>query len=183
MILLAALNQAPPAAPAQPGQPPMPEIRDIAPPVDIFPYPTWMVVVAAILALAVLAGIVALIVKKVRDKPKPPPPTPREIALRELEALRPQVERQTPYDFSIAVSDVLRSFIGRQYRLHAREQTSAEFLSAISRSVKFSENEKSLLAAFLERCDLIKFARIDATSADSAQLLESAMKLAQGERI
>ena len=118
-----------------------------------------------------------------RDKPKPPPPTPREIAIRELEALRPQVEQQTPYDFSIAVSDVLRSYIGRQYRLHAREQTSTEFLSTISRSVKFSENEKSLLAAFLERCDLIKFARIDATSADSAQLLESAIQFAHGERI
>lgn len=183
MILLAALNQAPPAPPALPGEAPMPEIRDIAPPMDIFPYPPWMVVVAAILALAVVAGLVALIVKKMRDQPKPPPPTPREIATRELEALRPQVERQTPYDFSIAVSDVLRTFIGRQYRLHAREQTSAEFLSAISRSVKFSENEKSLLTGFLERCDLIKFARIDATSADSAQLLESAIQFARGERI
>ena len=181
MILLAALNQAP-AAP-QPGQPPMPEIRDIAPPVDIFPYPAWMVVVAAIIALAMIAGIVALIVKKMRDKPKPPPPTPREIAIRELEALRPQVERLTPYDFSIAVSDVLRSFIGRQYRLHVREQTSTEFLSAISRSVKFSENEKSLLAAFLEKCDLIKFARINATSADSGQLLGSAVDFVTGERI
>ena len=180
MILLAALNQAPPPTPAQP---PMPEIRDIAPPVDIFPYPTWMVVISAIIALAVIAGIVALLVKKMRDQPKPPPPTPREIATRELEALRPQVERLSPYDFSIAVSDVLRSFIGGQFRLHAREQTSTEFLASISRSVKFSENEKSLLAAFLERCDLIKFARIDATSADSAQLLESAIQFAQGERI
>ena len=178
MMLLAALNKAP-AAP----QPPMPEIRDIAPPVDIFPYPTWMVAVAAILALAVLAGIVALIVKKMHDRPKPPPPTPREVALRELEALRPQVERRTPYDFSIAVSDVLRSFIGANYRLHAREQTSTEFLSAISRSVKFSENEKSLLAGFLERCDLIKFARIDATTADSGELLGSAVDFVKGERI
>ena len=142
-----------------------------------------MVVCAILIVLAVLAVIVALIVKKIRNQPKPPPPTPREIALGELEALRPQVERQTPYDFSIAVSDVLRSYIGAQFRLHAREQTSTEFLSAISRSVKFSENEKSLLAGFLERCDLIKFARIDATSADSGQLLASAIDFVKGERI
>ena len=163
-MILAALSQ----SPAQP--PEQPEIRDIAPPVDIFPWPTWMVVCAIIVALAVVAGIVALVLKKMRDKPKPPPPTPREVAIRELEALRPQVERQTPYDFSIAVSDVLRGYIGAQYRLHALEQTSPEFLAAISRSVKFSENEKGLLAGFLERCDLIKFARIDATSRDSGEL-------------
>ena len=177
MTLLAAINSAP--AP----QPELPEIKDIAPPLDIFPWPTWMVVCAIIVALAVVAGIVALIVIRMRNRPKPPPPTPREIALRELDALRPQVERQSPYDFSIAVSDVLRGYIGEQFRLHAREQTSTEFLSAISRSVKFSENEKSLLTGFLERCDLIKFARIDATSADSGQLLASAIDFVKGERI
>ena len=175
-MILAALNQSP-------APPPLPEIRDIAPPLDIFPWPTWMVVCAILIVLAVLAGFVALIVRNKRNQPKPPPPTPREIALGEFEALRPQVERQTPYDFSIAVSDVLRGYIGAQYRMHAREQTSPEFLSAIGRSVKFSENEKSLLAGFLERCDLIKFARIDATSADSAQLLGSAIDFVKGERI
>ena len=178
-MILAAIQ----TAPAPPAGPELPEIKDIAPPMDIFPWPTWMVVCAIIVALAVLAGIAALIVKKMRDKPKPPPPTPREIAIRELEALRPQVEGKQPYDFSIAVSDVLRGYIGAQYRLHAREQTSPEFLAAISRSVKFSENEKSLLAGFLERCDLIKFARIDATSRDSGELLGKAIAFVQGERV
>ena len=175
-MMLAAIQTAPAA-------PELPEIKDIAPPVDIFPWPTWMVVCAAVVLLAVLAGIVALIVRAKRNQPKPPPPTPREIALRELEALRAQVERQLPYDFSIAVSDVLRGYIGAQFRLHAREQTSPEFLAEISRSVKFSGNEKDLLAGFLERCDLIKFARIDATSQDSGELLGSAVAFVQGERI
>ena len=179
-MILAALTTAPAPTPAQPE---LPEIKDIAPPLDIFPWPTWMVVCATIVALAVLAGIVALIVIKKRNLPKPPPPTPRETALRELEAMRPQVERQPPYEFSIAVSDVLRSYIGAQYRLHAREQTSPEFLAAISRSVKFSENEKGLLAGFLERCDLIKFARIDATNKDSGDLLGNAIAFVEGERV
>ena len=161
-MILAAINTAP--AP-QPAQPELPEIKDIAPPLDIFPYPTWMVVCAIVVLLAVVAGIVALIVIKMRNQPKPPPPTPREIALRDLEALHAQVERQPPYEFSIAVSEVLRSYVGAQYRLHAREQTSPEFIAAISKSVKFSESDKRLLGQFLERCDLIKFARIAATSA------------------
>ena len=175
-MILAAIQTAP-------AQPEVPEIKDIAPPLDIFPYPPWMVVCAAIVLLAVLAGIVALIVRANRNQPKPPPPTPRENALRELETLRLQVDRQPPYDFSIAVSDVLRSYIGAQFRLHAREQTSPEFLAEISRSVKFSGNEKDLLAGFLEHCDLIKFARIDATSADSGELLASAIEFVKGERI
>ena len=178
-MILAAIQTAPAPPPAQPE---LPEIKDITPPLDIFPYPTWMVVCAAIVLLAVLAGIVALIIRAKRNQPKPPPPTPREIALRDLEALRPQVERQTPYDFSIAVSDVLRSYIGAQFRLHAREQTSPEFLAEISRSVKFSGNEKDLLAGFLERCDLIKFARIDASTAESERLLESAARFVEGGR-
>ena len=91
--------------------------------------------------------------------------------------------QQPPYEFSIAVSDVLRTYIGAQYRLHAREQTSPEFLGAISRSAKFSENEKALLTGFLERSDLIKFARIDATSEDSAELLRNAVAFVEGERI
>ena len=176
-MMLAALNTAPPSQPAPP------EIKDIAPPVDIFPWPAWMVVCAIVIVLAVLAGIVAIIVIRMRNRPAPPPPTPREIALRELEALRAQVEKQPPYDFSIAVSGVLRSYIGAQYRLHAREQTSPEFLAAISHSVKFSENEKALLGRFLERCDLIKFARIAATSEDSRELFGNAIAFAQGERI
>ena len=60
--------------------PELPEIKDIAPPVDIFPWPTWMVVCAVVLLLALLAGIVTLIVRAKRNQPKPPPPTPREIA-------------------------------------------------------------------------------------------------------
>ena len=179
-MILAAFTQQPAAPPTQPELPP---IKDIAPPIDVFPWPTWMVVCAIVIALAVLAGIVTLIVIKMRNRPVPPPPTPREIALRELEALRAQVDKQPPYDFSIAVSGVLRTYIGAQYRLHAREQTSPEFLAAISRSVKFSENEKLLLGRFLERCDLIKFARIAASSEDSGQLLGDAIAFAQGERI
>ena len=87
-----------------------------------------------------------------------------------------------PYAFSFAVSDVLRAYIGGQFGLHAREQTSVEFLSEISRTGRFSDDDRSLLAKFLVHCDMIKFARIDATSADSAQLLDGAVVFVRGGR-
>jgi hypothetical protein len=181
---LAILSSAPatPAPPAPPAPPPPVEIRDIAPPVDVFPYPPWMVAVAVGVAVVILALIVWLIVRWARSRPAPPPPTPRAIALRELERLRPQVQSLDPHDFSFPVSDVLRTYIGAEYHLHAPQQTSPEFLAAISGSPKFSDADRTLLATFLDRCDLIKFARIDASSDDSARLLESAISFVQGGR-
>ena len=156
------------------------EIKDIAPPVDVFPYPLWMVLTAAGLALVVLGVATWLLVRWLKRRPAPPPPTPRARALSELEKLRPQVASLEPYAFSFPVSDVLRTYIGTQFRLHAREQTSPEFLAAIANSPKFSDADRSLLAGFLEHCDMIKFARIHATADDSAKLLESAAAFVQG---
>jgi len=118
-----------------------------------------------------------------RNRPVPPPPSARSIALRELDKLRMRVEQMEPYSFSIAVSDILRTFIGAEYLLHAREQTSPEFLAAIASSLRFSNEDRTLLARFLERADMIKFARIEATSADSRELLSSATAFVQGGRI
>ncbi len=178
--LLAVLST--PAPSSAPATPPPPEIKDIAPPLDVFPYPLWMVLTAAALALLLLGGLVWLFVRWRKNRPGSPPPTPREIALGELEKLRAQVAGMEPYGFSFAVSDVLRAYIGGQFGLHAREQTSVEFLSEISRTGRFSDDDRSLLAKFLVHCDMIKFARIDATSADSAQLLDSAVVFVRGGR-
>lgn len=163
-------------------QPAVPEIRDIAPPIDVFPYPLWMVVVALAIVL-VVAGLAAwLIVRWLKRRPAAPPPTPRAIALRELEALRGQVGTMDPYAFSIAVSDVLRTYITVQYNRRATQQTSPEFLASLAGSARFTDDDRALLARFLEHCDLIKFARIDATSADSSELLGSAIAFVQSAR-
>ena len=176
-MILAALTQSTPA----PGSAPEEElIKDIAPPVWVFPYPMWMVVTAAVIALLLLALAIFFIRRWIKNRPPPIPPTPRSIALRELERLRGQVKSADPYDFSIAVSDVLRTYIGAAYRLHATQQTSPEFLAAISNSPRFSDGDRKLLAEFLETCDMIKFARIDASVGDSARLLESAQAFVLG---
>lgn len=166
-----------------PGTPEPIEIKDIAPPVDVFPYPLWMVVVAAVLALALLGGLVWFVVALVKNRPAPAPLSATVIAMRALEKLRAQIQEIAPYQFSIAVSDVLRTFISNaKFRLPATNQTSPEFLAAISASPNFTDADRSLLAGFLEHCDMIKFARIDATADDSAKLLESAIAFVQGGR-
>jgi hypothetical protein len=166
---------------ATPATPAPDAIRDIAPPVDVFPYPLWMVALAGLIALLLLGLLVWVMVKWLRTRPPPPLPSPEAIALRELESLRSHVHDLDPYAFSFAVSDVLRTFISKaKFRLPATQQTSPEFLAAISGSSLFSEKDRTLLGRFLEKCDMIKFARIEATSADNTELVESALDFVRG---
>lgn len=166
-------------SPAQP-QSGLPEIRDIVSPLDVFPWPPWMVALVVIFVLILIFVTAWLIIRAMRRRPAPPPPTPRAVAVRALEALRPEVERLAPYEFSVRVSDVLRSYIEGQFGLRAKEQTSPEFLASLADAKRFGEGDQALLARFLEKCDLIKFARIDASSEDSAALLASALAFVQG---
>jgi hypothetical protein len=160
-----------------------PEIHDIAPPIDVFPYPPWMVATAIALAAVLLGLIVWFIVSWIRRRPAAPPPTPTAVALRELEKLRARVKEIEPYGFSFAVSDVLRTFISTaKFRLPATRQTSPEFLAAIADSQLFTEGDRSLLGHFLEKCDMIKFARMEATHEDNSELVESALAFVQGGR-
>jgi hypothetical protein len=168
--------------PSAPAQPQLPEIRDIAAPVDIFPWPLWMVLVAMAVVLLIIGLIAFGIVWYVRRRPAGPPPSPRMIAMRDLEQLRTQIATLDPYVFSVKVSDILRTFVEAQFGLRATHQTSPEFLASLSESREFSDKDRELLAQFLERCDLIKFAHIEASSTDSAILHERAVAFVQGAR-
>ena len=154
------------------------EFHDIAPPVDYSLIPPWLVFVIAFVALS-LAGLVVWWFAK-RRKPPVPPKLPREIALEELDWIAREIDRMSPYQFSIRVSDVLRKYVTQQYGLPATRQTSIEFLNALAKGLSFSEEERLLLEDFLNRCDLIKFARYEATTSDSELLLQEAIRFVKG---
>jgi hypothetical protein len=105
---------------------------------------------------------------------------PHQRAIEALERIAEEIDGMIPYQFSIRVSDILRGYVTEQYALPLTRQTSVEFLNELRNSASFSEEEKSLLTDFLNRCDLIKFARYDATRADSELLLEEALRFVKG---
>ncbi len=86
----------------------------------------------------------------------------------------------SPYEFSIRVSDILRRYVTEQYQLPVTRQTSVEFLNALAATSPFSADDQTLLSDFLNRCDLIKFARYDATVEDSRLLLDEAGRFVKG---
>lgn len=158
------------------------ELHDIAPPVDYSLIPTWVVFVTTFIGLSLLGGIIWWWLAR-KGKRSVPPQLPRNRALAALQAAGAEMDAVAPYQFSIRVSDILRSYVTDQYGLPVTRQTSFEFLDQLKRGPQFSEDEKHLLEDFLSRCDLIKFARYDATPADSRLLLEEAQRFVEGSQV
>ncbi len=154
------------------------EFHDIAPPVDYFILQPWMVF-CAIAGLLLLIGLTIWLVKWWRRRPAKIL-TPRERAIDQLARIENQISSLPPYQFSIRVSDILRRYVTEQYQLPVTRQTSVEFLNTLAATSPFSADEQALLSDFLNRCDLIKFARYDATTEDSRLLLEEATRFVKG---
>ena len=157
------------------------EFHDIAPAVDYSLISPWLIFVGVFVLLTVIGLIVWFLTKSLRRPTPPQPPCERALAL--LEQIRTQISAINPYRFSIRVSDILRGYVTEQFGLPVTRQTSVEFLNGLRGSSPFSEDEKSLLEDFLNRCDLIKFARYEATTSDSDLLLEEAIRFVKGGQL
>jgi len=155
--------------------------HDIAPPIDYSLIPPWLIFLGAFVALAIIGLIAWLIIRS--RKRAVPMKSAREHALELLERTQSDLEKMQPYRFSIRVSDILRRYVTEQFHLPVTRQTSVEFLNGLTKASPFSEEEKSLLEDFLNRCDLIKFARYEATAADSTLLLEEATHFVKGRQL
>lgn len=151
---------------------------DIVPPVNYLLVSPWTIFVACLLVLTII-GLAIWYGRKLFQKEKPVP-TPHERALAALNEIKKDVERINPYQFSIRVSDILRRYVMEQFDLPMTRQTSVEFLNAIGSAASFGDEEKALLSDFLNRCDLIKFARYEATPSDSRLLLDEARQFVKG---
>ena len=159
---------------------PPPDIRSIVPPQPFYLSAGgfWLVVAGVCLGLALVA--LWFFLRRPKQPPAGPTFTPRQIAARRLQELEAQMGTLDARAFGGAVADVLRVYIGAQYGLHPERQTSEEFLSSITGSRTFSVVEHALLREFLESCDLLKFARADATLDGKRRLLVQALEFLEG---
>lgn len=57
------------------------------------------------------------------------------------------------------ISGILRHYIEDRFDLNAPERTTEEFLAELKYSTVLSNEDKDLLAKFLQQCDLVKFAK------------------------
>jgi len=154
--------------------------HEISGPVWYLPYPLPVMIAAGVVLLLLSALAVWAWVRWRRNKARRIL-TAREKALAALAAAQSRAKEAPPYDFSIEVCDVLRTFLGAEHHLPATTQTSYEFLQTARGSGMFDADRLSRLTRFLDKADGIKFARADATGADNAELAGLAEDLVRGE--
>jgi hypothetical protein len=83
----------------------------------------------------------------------------------------------TPRPFCIMVSDTIRIYLEERFDFHAPERTTEEFLYELKSTNRLTPDQKTSLGEFLERCDLVKFARYEPSEPELRELHSSAVRL------
>jgi len=153
-------------------------LRDIKPPVEIpsgWAWLWWTLLVLVVGGLAVLAWVYW---KKRRAQASIVPPVPAHIRakqkLREALAIIGQ-----PREFCILVSDTIRWYLEERFDFHAPERTTEEFLYELQGTNRLTPDQKESLGEFLNRCDLVKFAKYEPGPPELHDLHDSAMRLVE----
>ncbi len=162
-------------------------IYDIKQPLDVsYSWLDWLRdnLLWVVLALVVLvaAGILRFFVKKRKKAPAPPPVEtlpdipPHELALGKLQALRDRElwQQGAVKQYHSELSDILRDFLERRYRIRAMEQTTDEIFAALA-ATDMPEQHKTRLRQVLTLADLVKFAREQPLHTDNEQSMEQAI--------
>jgi hypothetical protein len=156
------------------------DIRDIRGPKVVLP--TWILA-------AVIAGVAILVLAiyrywRWRRNRRARILRPYEIALLRLEAIRTLMQPASAREFSTAVSDIVRSYIEQRFEIGVTRRTTEEFLRDLVDAANTSlARHQSLLAEFLQQCDLVKFAgmALNVQSMESLSLSARAFVLATAE--
>jgi hypothetical protein len=154
---------------------------DIRPPKPPLALPgTWAtwglsVLVALLLTLAWLAWR-----RYRRERRRPPPAVVIPPYRRALERLRAALDLlHDPHRFVVVISDTLRVYLEERFNLHAPERTTEEFLTEVRSGQLLTPLQQQLMAVFLTRCDLVKFARYEPGEPELRELYDAAVRLVE----
>jgi hypothetical protein len=148
---------------------------------------TLLYVLGAIASAALIALLTWLVARYMqrRVRPAAPPPPPRppwEVAVEKLADLRRRkqrmVEQGMASQFVDEVSDVAREYLGARFGFDGLESTTDEALSLL-RSRDCNVGLWQEVAAYLRRCDLIKFASVDPDPDEADLVFKKAQDIVQ----
>ena len=154
------------------------DIRDIKPPVEIPSGWAWALWVAGAIVLAAVGYLVWRYWRANHGKIILSPPVPAHIRAKQKLAEALNLIGQ-PKEFCIAVSDTLRWYLEERFNFHAPERTTEEFLHELRGTTLLTPDQKESLVDFLNRCDLVKFAKYEPREPELRDLHASAVRLVE----
>ncbi len=151
-------------------------LRDIKPPVEIANGWIWFWCALGALLLGVILFELWRWWQKRRAQVSVVPPVPAHVRakLKLLEALALIAQ---PKPFCTLVSDTARAYLEERFEFHAPERTTEEFLHELQGTNLLLPDQKESLGAFLQQCDLVKFAKYEPGETELRGLHESAVRL------
>jgi hypothetical protein len=151
-------------------------LRDIKPPIAI-PNPWfWVLCAAGALLLLALAVLIVVMLNRKRRRILVPPPIPAH--MRAKQKLNEALSLiGNPLPFCVVVSDTIRFYLEEQFNFRAPERTTEEFLHELQSTSLLNADQKVSLGNFLERCDLVKFAKYEPGETELRELHSSAVRL------
>lgn len=116
----------------------------------------------------------------VEAAPGPPPRPAHEVALEELDRLlaSPMLERGAVKDFHIEASDIVRRYVEARFSVPALEMTTWEIVEGLERTGVDVEAREQL-RRFLDRCDLVKFAKVRPSIEESTDTVQAGRTLVE----
>jgi hypothetical protein len=148
------------------------DIHDIRGPISI-PY-EWLwaaYLLGGLVAAAALYGSWRLFRNRTKERAK----LPFEIALEKLEAARALMTENRVREYAFTVSEIIRVYIEQRFGEKAARRTTEEFLSDLLKQTETAlAQHRRRLEDFLSYCDLMKFARWEASVRDLESMHESA---------
>lgn len=154
-----------------------PSLRPSAPPVELDFIPAWLRTAAIVLGIG-LAGITPLILHTaVRRMRTITSSTPAQLAIAELEDLRTQ--ELSALELYTLVAARMRAYISARFEISAQEATTSEVLQTLETQNRLSLELRRGLRQILDNADLVKFARYQPGTEESAKLLRYAIRWIQ----
>ena len=154
------------------------DLRDIKPPVEIPSGWAWALWLALALIVAAALYFLWRYWKANRGKIILSPPVPAHIRAKQKLAEALNLISQ-PKEFCIVVSDTLRWYLEERFNFHAPERTTEEFLHELRSTTLLTPDQKESLVDFLNRCDLVKFAKYEPREPELRELHASAVRLVE----
>ena len=139
----------------------------------------WLKIILAVIIFGIIIFfIVRYIIKHKKHKPTQEEIIlaipPKEYAMQQLDELKSKnlVEKGQIKDYYDTLSDILRYYVSRVYKVDGLEKTTKELFSLLKDKMDIENNRE--LRNFLINCDFVKFAKVVPTQEDTQKDFEQA---------